>query len=77
MKTCPPSARPGAKRVLEIDPSTVVIRPDVVKLPGCFTVEINNVRVLDNPEAIGNSFFGKAEYQWWNLKEVRLFFAAM
>uniref|UniRef100_A0A914WBG2 DUF7753 domain-containing protein n=1 Tax=Plectus sambesii TaxID=2011161 RepID=A0A914WBG2_9BILA len=61
--------RPGAKRVLEIDTSTVVIKPDVVKLPGCFTVEINNVHVLDNPEALGNSFFGKAEYQWWNLKE--------
>ena len=62
-------ARPGAKRILEIDPRQVVIRPEVVKLPGCFTVEIKNVKVLDRKDAIGNSFFAKAEYQWWNMKD--------
>lgn len=61
--------RPGAKRILEIDPRQVVIRPDVVKLPGCFNVEIKNVKVLDREGAIGNSFFAKAEYQWWNVKD--------
>ncbi len=55
--------------MLDIDPQQVQIKPDVVRLPGCFTVEIKNVRVLDNRDAIGNSFFAKAEYQWWNVRE--------
>lgn len=56
--------------MLEIDPRQVVIKPEVVKLPGCFSVEIKNVRVLDVGEnGIGRSFFAKAEYQWWNVKE--------
>ncbi|VDK45177.1 unnamed protein product [Gongylonema pulchrum] len=63
------NTRPGAKKLLEVDPRQVVIRPEVVKLPGCFTVEITNIRVLDQEEKIGNSFFAKAEYQWWNVKD--------
>ncbi|VDM67409.1 unnamed protein product [Strongylus vulgaris] len=63
------SARPGAKRVLEINPGQVRIKPDVVRLPGCFTLEIKNLRVKDDPDIIGNSFFAKAEYQWWNVKD--------
>ncbi|RCN25899.1 hypothetical protein ANCCAN_28384 [Ancylostoma caninum] len=62
-------ARPGAKRVLEINPGQVRIRPEVVRLPGCFTLEIKNLRVKDDPDIIGNSFFAKAEYQWWNVKD--------
>ncbi|VDK55665.1 unnamed protein product [Cylicostephanus goldi] len=62
-------ARPGAKRVLEINPGQVRIKPDVVRLPGCFTLEIKNMRVKDDPNIIGNSFFAKAEYQWWNVKD--------
>uniref|UniRef100_A0A915BVY8 DUF7753 domain-containing protein n=1 Tax=Parascaris univalens TaxID=6257 RepID=A0A915BVY8_PARUN len=61
--------RPGAKRILEIDPRQVVIRPEVVRLPGCFTVEIKNIHILEHEDAIGNSFFAKAEYQWWNVKD--------
>lgn len=61
--------RPGATKILEVDPRQVVIRPEVVKLPGCFNVEIKNVRVLDREDAVGNSFFAKAEYQWWNVKD--------
>ncbi|ETN78004.1 hypothetical protein RB195_017446 [Necator americanus] len=61
--------RPGAKRVLEINPGQVRIKPDVVRLPGCFTLEIKNLRVKDDPDIIGNSFFAKAEYQWWNVKD--------
>ncbi|PIO61257.1 hypothetical protein TELCIR_17227, partial [Teladorsagia circumcincta] len=36
--------RPGAKRVLEINPGQIRIKPDVVRLPGCFTLEIKNLR---------------------------------
>ncbi|TMS40230.1 hypothetical protein L596_006632 [Steinernema carpocapsae] len=61
--------RPGARRVIDIDPAQVQIKPDVVRFPGCFTVEIKNVHVFDDRNAIGNSFFAKAEYQWWNVKE--------
>lgn len=61
--------RPGAKKLIEIDPQHVVIHPEVVKLPGCFTVEIKNVRILDKKNVLGNSFFAKAEYQWWNIKD--------
>ncbi|EYC07889.1 hypothetical protein Y032_0068g187 [Ancylostoma ceylanicum] len=61
--------RPGAKRVLEINPGQVRIRPEVVRLPGCFILEIKNLRVKDDPDIIGNSFFAKAEYQWWNVKD--------
>ncbi|CAI5440804.1 unnamed protein product [Caenorhabditis angaria] len=61
--------RPGAKRVLDINPAQVHIKPDVVRFPGCFTLEIRNVKVKDFPEALDNSFFAKAEYQWWNVKD--------
>ncbi|WKX95452.1 hypothetical protein Q1695_012144 [Nippostrongylus brasiliensis] len=61
--------RPGAKRVLDINPGQVHIKPEVVRVPGCFTLEIKNLRVKDDPDAIGNSFFAKAEYQWWNVKD--------
>ncbi|KAK5978095.1 hypothetical protein GCK32_016461, partial [Trichostrongylus colubriformis] len=61
--------RPGAKRVIEINPGQIHIKPDVVRLPGCFTLEIKNLRIKDDPDVIGNSFFAKAEYQWWNVKD--------
>uniref|UniRef100_A0A915Q0Z7 DUF7753 domain-containing protein n=1 Tax=Setaria digitata TaxID=48799 RepID=A0A915Q0Z7_9BILA len=63
------SPRPGSKKILEMDPRHVVIRPKVVKFPGCFNIEIKNIRVLDNNDAMGNSFFAKVEYQWWNVKD--------
>ncbi|VDK79262.1 unnamed protein product [Onchocerca ochengi] len=62
-------SRPGTKKIIEVDPRQVIIRPKVVKLPGCFNIEIKNIRVLDNNDAITNSFFAKIEYQWWNLKD--------
>uniref|UniRef100_A0A1I7XD65 Snurportin-1 n=1 Tax=Heterorhabditis bacteriophora TaxID=37862 RepID=A0A1I7XD65_HETBA len=37
--------RPGAKRIVEINPGQVHIKPDVVRFPGCFTIEIKNLRV--------------------------------
>ncbi|CAI4232740.1 unnamed protein product [Auanema sp. JU1783] len=61
--------RPGAKRVLEINPGQVHIKPDVVRFPGCFTLEIKNLKVKDDQDALDNSFFAKAEYQWWNVKD--------
>ncbi|CAD6199943.1 unnamed protein product [Caenorhabditis auriculariae] len=61
--------RPGAKRILEINPGQVHIKPEVVRFPGCFTLEIKNVKVQDSEEALDNSFFAKAEYQWWNVKD--------
>lgn len=63
------SARPDAKKLVDIDPRQVHIKPAVVKFPGCFTVEIRNVRVHDNHDVLSNSFFAKSEYQWLNLKE--------
>ncbi|KAL3994042.1 hypothetical protein ACH3XW_20110 [Acanthocheilonema viteae] len=62
-------SRPGAKKILEVDPRQVIIHPKIIKLPGCFNVEIKNIRVLDSRDAIGNSFFAKVEYQWWNVKD--------
>ncbi|KAK6103389.1 hypothetical protein QQG55_12300 [Brugia pahangi] len=62
-------SRPGAKKILEVDPRQVIIHPKVIKLPGCFNIEIKNIRVLDNHGAIGNSLFAKIEYQWWNVKD--------
>uniref|UniRef100_A0A7E4VPI5 DUF7753 domain-containing protein n=1 Tax=Panagrellus redivivus TaxID=6233 RepID=A0A7E4VPI5_PANRE len=61
--------RPDAKRLVDIDPRQVHIKPAVVKFPGCFTVEIRNVRVHDSSEVLSNSFFAKSEYQWLNVKE--------
>jgi len=61
--------RPDAKRLVDIDPRQVQIRPAIVKFPGCFTVEIKNVRVHNDQDVLSNSFFAKSEYQWLNLKE--------
>uniref|UniRef100_A0A1I8EI92 DUF7753 domain-containing protein n=1 Tax=Wuchereria bancrofti TaxID=6293 RepID=A0A1I8EI92_WUCBA len=57
--------RPGGKKILEVDPRQVIIHPKVVKLPGCFNIEIKNIRVLDNHGAIGNSLFAKVEYHYY------------
>lgn len=38
-------------------------------MPGCFTIEINNIKILENDGTIPNSFFGKVEYQWMNIKD--------
>ncbi|KAM3715701.1 Glycoprotein 3-alpha-L-fucosyltransferase [Dirofilaria immitis] len=63
-------SRPGIKKIIEVDSRQIVIRPKIVKLPGCFNLEIKNIRVLDNhDDAIVNSFFAKIEYQWWNVKD--------
>ncbi|CAJ0945765.1 unnamed protein product, partial [Mesorhabditis belari] len=61
--------RPGAHHIIDIQPSNVHIHPDVVKFPGCFTLEIRNLKIHDKAEALGNSFFAKAEFQWWNVKD--------
>ncbi|CAJ0586607.1 unnamed protein product, partial [Mesorhabditis spiculigera] len=61
--------RPGAHRIIDIQSSNVHIKPDVVKFPGCFTLEIRNLKIHDRAEALGNSFFAKAEFQWWNVKD--------
>uniref|UniRef100_A0A0K0FJI2 DUF7753 domain-containing protein n=1 Tax=Strongyloides venezuelensis TaxID=75913 RepID=A0A0K0FJI2_STRVS len=61
--------RPGAKRLIEIDTRQVHITPPVVRFPGCFTVEIKNIKVLDNERYLGHSFFAKTEYQWLNVRE--------
>ena len=63
------SARPNARRLVEIDPRQVKIRPPLIRFPGCFTVEIKNLRVLKNDDVLGNSFFAKSEYQWLNVKQ--------
>ncbi|PAV90122.1 hypothetical protein WR25_13326 [Diploscapter pachys] len=39
---------PGAKKILEINPSQVHIKPEVVKFPGCFTLEIKNLKKIDS-----------------------------
>uniref|UniRef100_A0A915E3J8 Uncharacterized protein n=1 Tax=Ditylenchus dipsaci TaxID=166011 RepID=A0A915E3J8_9BILA len=61
--------RTDAKKLVDIDPRHVTIRPPVVKFPGCFTVEIKNVHIHDNEDVLSNSFFAKSEYQWLNVKE--------
>jgi hypothetical protein len=61
--------RPDAKRLVDIDPRQVHIKPAVVKFPGCFTLEIRNLRVHDHQDVLSNSFFAKSEYQWLNVKE--------
>ncbi|VDK43454.1 unnamed protein product [Anisakis simplex] len=62
--------RPGAKRLVEIDPRQVNVKPEVLKIPGCFTIEIKNVRILDHgSKNDADSFFAKVEYQWWNVKD--------
>ncbi|VDN56963.1 unnamed protein product [Dracunculus medinensis] len=61
--------RPEAKRIFEVNPHEVKIHPEVIRLPGCFTIEINNIKILENDGTIPNSFFGKVEYQWMNIKD--------
>ncbi|GMR36999.1 hypothetical protein PMAYCL1PPCAC_07194, partial [Pristionchus mayeri] len=61
--------RPGTKKLIDIDPRHVHIKPEVIRFPGCFTLEIRNLRIADDQNTIGNSFFAKAEYQWWNVKD--------
>ncbi|VDM52145.1 unnamed protein product [Angiostrongylus costaricensis] len=61
--------RPGARRLLEISAGQIHIKPELVRLPGCFTLEIKSLRVKDDANVVGNSFFAKAEYQWWNVKD--------
>lgn len=63
------SARAGAKKLVDIDHRQVSIQPPIVKFPGCFVVEIKNIRIYDSVEVLGSSIFAKAEYQWLNVKE--------
>lgn len=56
------SARPGTKKLIDIDPRHVHIKPEVIRFPGCFTLEIRNLRVsvvVENLSniAITNTFF--------------------
>ncbi|KAI1699951.1 hypothetical protein Ddc_18335 [Ditylenchus destructor] len=60
--------RTDGKKLIDIDPRQVSIRPPVVRFPGCFTIEIKNVRIHDN-DVLGQSLFAKSEYQWINVKE--------
>ncbi|CAD5212456.1 unnamed protein product [Bursaphelenchus okinawaensis] len=61
--------RPDAKKLVEIDPRQVKITPAIVKFPGCFTIEIKNVRILNDKDVLTNSFFAKSEYYWLNVKQ--------
>ncbi|KAI6183457.1 hypothetical protein M3Y97_00491200 [Aphelenchoides bicaudatus] len=60
--------RPNAKRLVEIDPRQVKITPPLIRFPGCFTIEIKNLHILQNSEQ-ETSFFAKSEYQWLNVKQ--------
>ncbi|KAL3077272.1 hypothetical protein niasHS_013261 [Heterodera schachtii] len=55
--------RPNPKRFAEVNAKQIKILPSVIKLPGCFTVEIRNVRIL---EGVSRNIFAKTEYQWIN-----------
>ncbi|KAI6232706.1 hypothetical protein M3Y99_00994500 [Aphelenchoides fujianensis] len=61
--------RPDARRLVDIDPQQVKIRPPLIKFPGCFTIEIKNMRILNDEDVLSNSFFAKSEYQWLNVKQ--------
>uniref|UniRef100_A0A914MZ41 DUF7753 domain-containing protein n=1 Tax=Meloidogyne incognita TaxID=6306 RepID=A0A914MZ41_MELIC len=45
----------------------VKIRPSIIKFPGCFTVEIRNIHIVDD-NGLPNSIFAKTEYQWLNVR---------
>ncbi|KAI6211687.1 hypothetical protein M3Y96_00460500 [Aphelenchoides besseyi] len=61
--------RPDSRRLVEIDPRQVTIRPPLIKFPGCFTIEIKNLRIQNDESVLSNSFFAKTEYQWLNVKQ--------
>jgi len=58
--------KPSSKKLLTIDPSSVVISPNPVKLPGCFTISMKvSVQQADVPR----SFLSKVEYYWNNVPQ--------
>jgi len=58
--------KPSTKKLLTIDASSVVITPNPVKLPGCFTISMKiDVQQADIPR----SFLAKVEYNWFNLPQ--------
>uniref|UniRef100_A0A914HW67 Uncharacterized protein n=1 Tax=Globodera rostochiensis TaxID=31243 RepID=A0A914HW67_GLORO len=57
--------RPNPKRLAEVNARQIKILPPIVKLPGCFTIEIQNVRILEGGK-VGGNIFAKTEYQWLN-----------
>lgn len=59
-------AKPSSKKLVSIDASSVVISPNPVKLPGCFTISMKvDVQQSDIPK----SFLAKVEYNWFNLPQ--------
>jgi len=60
------SARSTSKKLLNIDPKSVSITPNPIKLPGCFTLAMKvTVDQVDTPK----SYVSKVEYNWWNLPQ--------
>ncbi|PAV63664.1 hypothetical protein WR25_07783 isoform B [Diploscapter pachys] len=53
---------PNAKKILEINPSQVHIKPEVVKFPGCFTLEIKNLKDFSNLKCQNQSNNGCGGY---------------
>ncbi|KRX88891.1 hypothetical protein T4E_3140 [Trichinella pseudospiralis] len=49
-----------------IDPKSVVITPNPIKIPGCFTLEMTT---HIKEQKLHKSFFAKIEYTWWNLPQ--------
>jgi len=54
-------SNPSAKKLISVDPDSVSISPNPIKLPGCFTISMKaNIQQIDGPK----NFFAKVEYTW-------------
>uniref|UniRef100_A0A915K8S3 Uncharacterized protein n=1 Tax=Romanomermis culicivorax TaxID=13658 RepID=A0A915K8S3_ROMCU len=62
------STKDFSSKILSIDPSSVTISPNPVKLPGCFTIRMN-VNMLPLPQDFSRSYVSKVEFNWWNLPQ--------
>ncbi|VDP12260.1 unnamed protein product, partial [Soboliphyme baturini] len=59
--------KPGRQKIIDIDVTTVVIRPNPPQFPGCLTVEfVVNVRSNNLPQ----SFFTKVEFASFNIPQI-------
>jgi len=58
--------RSSAQKVITIDPSSVVISPNPIQLPGCFSISMK-VDVTDN--SLPRNYFAKVDYNLWNLPQ--------
>ncbi|KRX72887.1 hypothetical protein T06_334 [Trichinella sp. T6] len=56
----------SSQKVMYIDPKSVVITPNPIKIPGCFTLEMTT---HIKEQKLHKSFFAKIEYTWWNLPQ--------